>query len=85
MEIFAFFGELLDQFPQLRQPTLGRADGKALVALWIRAWLAGIQPILDGPGEQTICDIPKIGLLVRIRDPIAQVHRLAEGLAERIV
>ena len=85
MEVLALGRELPHQFAQLLDTALGSADGQAFFALRIRAWLTRIQPVLDRASEQAVGDVPDVGLLIGICNPVAQIHRLAEGVAERVI
>lgn len=84
VEIFTLGSKLPHQLAQFFQPALGRADGQAFLALGIRAWLARVEPVLNGTREQTVCDIPDIGFLVGVRDAVAQIDGLAERFAKGV-
>src|SRR3990172_10723901 len=64
MEVFALLGELPGKLQQLRQASVRRADGHALLAARFAARLARVEPVLARAGEQAVGDIPDIRLLV---------------------
>jgi hypothetical protein len=40
---------------------------------------------LHGAGEQAVGDVPDVGLVVGVRDPVTEIDGLAECFAERVV
>src|SRR5262245_31257549 len=80
--VLALFGERAHQTAQLLDASFGSADRHALFALGIGARLARIQPILHGAGEQAVGDVPDVGLVVGVRDPVTEVDGFAECFAE---
>ena len=85
MKIFALSRELFHELAQFFQPALCSADRHAFFALRIRTGLTRIEPVLNRAGEQPVGDVPHVCLLIGIGDAIAQVHGLAEGVAEGAV
>src|SRR5581483_8870572 len=79
MEVLTLRGKLLHQALQLRHPAFGRTDGHAILAARVAARLARIQPVLKRSGEQAVCDVPEIGILILVREPIAQIDGFGEG------
>ena len=85
MEVFAFFCELGNQRTQFRETSFRGPDRQALLTFRVPARLTGVQPVLHGTGEQSVGDIPEIGLLILVGDAIAEVHGFAKGLVENTV
>ena len=56
MVVLAVGGQLAHQAAQLLDTGLGGADRQAVLAARVAAGLAGIQPVLDGAGQQAIGD-----------------------------
>src|SRR5689334_5657391 len=84
MEVLALSRELLYQLLQLCHATLSRTDGHAILAARVAAGLAGIEPVLKRAGQQAVCDIPEIRVLVAVGQPVAEVHGLGEGRIEGV-
>jgi hypothetical protein len=84
MKILTFLRELGDESAQLLEPAFCGANWQAFLAAWVTARLAGIQPELDGSGEQPVRDVPEVGLLVTIGYFVSEVDRPAKGFIEEI-
>jgi len=46
--------------------------------------LPRVEPVLERAREQTVCNVPEVGLLVGLGDLVAEVDCLAEGVVERV-
>jgi hypothetical protein len=84
VEVFALARQLPDQALELGHARLGGADRPTVLAQRVAAGLTRVQPVLDRAGEQPIGDVPQVRLLVLARDPVAQIHGLAEGGVEGV-
>src|SRR4051812_35592964 len=71
MVVLAIGRQLGDQALELLDPRLGGADRQAVLAGGVAAGLPRIQPVLPRPGQQAVGDIPKIGVLVLVRQLVA--------------
>src|SRR5688572_16564547 len=85
MKVLALFGELPHEAAQLFDAAFSGADRHALFALGIGARLARVQPILHGAREQAVRDVPDVGLVVGVSDPVTEIDCFAEGFAEWII
>jgi hypothetical protein len=77
--ILAVGSELAYQPLEFLDTGLGGADRQTVLATRISAGLARIQPVLHRPGQQAIGDVPEVGVLVLVRQLVAQIHYLGKG------
>src|SRR5882762_873839 len=84
VEILAFSRELLHQAFELRHATFRRADGHTVLATRIAAGLARVQPILQGAGQQAVRNVPEVGILVLIGQPIPEVDSFCKSRVESV-
>lgn len=83
VEVLALCRELFNQPAQFGHTGFGSADRQAVLAAGVAAGLSSVEPILHGSREQAIRDVPQVGLVVAVRDLVAEVDGTTEGLVER--
>jgi hypothetical protein len=85
MEVLAFLRELPNQPLQFGKSAFGGVDRRAVFACRVTAGLARIKPELNGTRQQAVSDVPGIGLLIIVSNPIAKVHRFSKGLSKSFI